>query len=96
MASFENQAAWQTEAKARPLNVGPGPVPNPSEDEVVIKVAYAAVNPVDYMVRSPIGNMCASHIDFVVSIRSHDGILISSYLWNRCCGNHCPAWLQCH
>jgi len=44
----DNQAAWITEAKTRPLKVGPGPVPNPAENEVVIKVAYAAVNPTDW------------------------------------------------
>lgn len=51
MASiFKNEAAWVTSAKARPLEVGPGPQPNPSENEVVIKVAYAAVNPTDWKV----------------------------------------------
>ncbi|KAJ5246254.1 alcohol dehydrogenase [Penicillium chermesinum] len=52
MTSFENQAALQIEAKARPFKVGPGPVPNPSEDEVVIKVAYVAINPVDHIVQA--------------------------------------------
>lgn len=51
MPVFENKAAWITAAQANPLKVGPGPIPNPSDDEVVIKVAYAAVNPVDWKVR---------------------------------------------
>ncbi|PQE26023.1 Zinc-binding alcohol dehydrogenase domain-containing cipB protein [Rutstroemia sp. NJR-2017a BBW] len=46
--NFENEAAWITAAKTRPLKVGPGPKPDPSENEVVIEVAYAAVNPTDY------------------------------------------------
>ncbi|KUJ12993.1 putative alcohol dehydrogenase [Mollisia scopiformis] len=44
----DNQAAWQTAIKTRPLEVGPGRTPNPGENEVVIKVAYAAVNPCDF------------------------------------------------
>jgi NADPH:quinone reductase-like Zn-dependent oxidoreductase len=50
VSSFENEAAWITAAKTRPLKVGPGPKPDPSENEVVIEVAYAAVNPTDYKV----------------------------------------------
>lgn len=49
-STFSNEAAWITAARARSLKVGPGPQPDPTEDEVVIKVAYAAVNPVDYKV----------------------------------------------
>jgi NADPH:quinone reductase-like Zn-dependent oxidoreductase len=49
-----NEAAWITGARARPLKIGPGPIPNPLENEVVIKVAYAAVNPVDWKVRPSI------------------------------------------
>jgi NADPH:quinone reductase-like Zn-dependent oxidoreductase len=51
MATFESKAAWIRAAQATPLEVGPGPTPNPSENEVVIKVAYSAVNPVDWKVR---------------------------------------------
>lgn len=54
MAPFINEAAWLTSANARPFQVGPGPEPSPSENEVVIKVAYAAVNPIDWKVSSAI------------------------------------------
>ncbi|ATZ50911.1 hypothetical protein BCIN_06g03810 [Botrytis cinerea B05.10] len=42
-----NQAAWIPTAKGQ-VKVGPGPVPSPKDNEVVIEVAYAAVNPVDW------------------------------------------------
>lgn len=51
--NFDNEAAWLESSKAHPLKVGPGPKPDPAEDEVVIKVAYAAVNPLDWKVRLP-------------------------------------------
>ncbi|CZR68146.1 related to oxidoreductase [Phialocephala subalpina] len=43
-----NKAAWIPFEKAKYLEVGPGPTPDPGENEVVIKVAYAAVNPSDW------------------------------------------------
>lgn len=48
----DNKAAWITEKGARPFKVGPGPIPDPAENEVVIKVAYTAINPVDVIVSS--------------------------------------------
>ncbi|KAF7959520.1 hypothetical protein EAE96_001136 [Botrytis aclada] len=42
-----NQAAWIPTEKGQ-VKVGPGPVPSPRENEVVIEVAYAAVNPTDW------------------------------------------------
>lgn len=46
-----NYAAWLQAEKANPLVVGAGPTPDPSENEVVIKVAYATVTPADWKVR---------------------------------------------
>ncbi|KAF7166400.1 hypothetical protein CNMCM5623_000088 [Aspergillus felis] len=45
-----NEAAWVPAEKAR-CEVGPGPLPKPAENEVVIEVAYAAVNPIDYLMQ---------------------------------------------
>ncbi|CAD6446014.1 b9fe396f-29e8-402e-aa0f-fa24a5e3b598 [Sclerotinia trifoliorum] len=45
-----NQAAWTPTENAK-VEVGPGPVPNPKENEVVIEVAYAAVNPMDWKIQ---------------------------------------------
>lgn len=47
---LDNEAAWIKAFKAYPLEVGPGPQPDPTENEVVIKVAYAAANPLDWKV----------------------------------------------
>ncbi|KAH8697538.1 putative zinc binding dehydrogenase [Talaromyces proteolyticus] len=44
----DNEAAWLESFKGYPLKVGPGPKQEPAEDEIVIKVAYAAVNPLDW------------------------------------------------
>lgn len=45
-----NIAAWLPTEKAAAVEIGPGPTPDPAENEVVIEVAYAAVNPTDWMV----------------------------------------------
>ncbi|KAJ5629596.1 alcohol dehydrogenase [Penicillium herquei] len=47
-APFVNEAAWLPTANARPVKVADGPKPDPSGNEVVIKVAYAPVNPSDW------------------------------------------------
>lgn len=49
--TFTNRAAWIQGEKVHPLVVEDGPTPDPSENEVVIKVSYAAVNPADWVVR---------------------------------------------
>lgn len=49
-AILDNEAAWLDSPSAYPLRVGPGPQPDPADDEVVIKVAYGAVNPLDWKV----------------------------------------------
>lgn len=67
---INNQAAWIPTEKAR-VEVGPGPVPNPQKNEVVIEVAYAAINPADYKVSSLI------QTPSVLSIPSHPASFIS-------------------
>jgi NADPH:quinone reductase-like Zn-dependent oxidoreductase len=62
MSAFKNQAAWIMTAKAKDLEVKEGPVPNPTAEEVVIKVAYAAVNPTDWKVRTPATPFVKSNI----------------------------------
>ncbi|KAF7885591.1 uncharacterized protein EAF02_004100 [Botrytis sinoallii] len=42
-----NEAAWIPTEKGQ-IKVGPGPTPSPRDNEVVIEVAYAAVNPTDW------------------------------------------------
>jgi NADPH:quinone reductase-like Zn-dependent oxidoreductase len=48
--NFRNEAAWIVAEKSHPLEVSSGPKPDPIGNEIVIKVAYAAVNPTDYKV----------------------------------------------
>lgn len=51
MASgVKNQAAYIVAEKKSPLEVRDAPTPQPADDEVVIKVAYAAINPTDWKV----------------------------------------------
>jgi NADPH:quinone reductase-like Zn-dependent oxidoreductase len=50
VSDLKNEAAWLIGEKVTPLEVRPGPTPQPAVDEVVIKVAYAAVNPTDFKV----------------------------------------------
>lgn len=48
---FINKAAWLTGPKETPFEVGPGPDQNhPKADEIVIKVAYLAINPSEWKV----------------------------------------------
>lgn len=45
---YPNKAAWQPEANSHHLHVRDGPTPAPSADEIVIKVAYVAINPSEW------------------------------------------------
>ncbi|KAE8445395.1 hypothetical protein EG329_013408 [Mollisiaceae sp. DMI_Dod_QoI] len=47
----DNKAAWLLAEQAPVMEVGTGPIPIPEENEVVIKVAYAAVNPADWKIQ---------------------------------------------
>ncbi|MCJ1292916.1 hypothetical protein MMC34_004469 [Xylographa carneopallida] len=46
-----NTAAYQTAAKARPLEVRPAPYTSPGKNEILIKNAVVAINPLDWMLQ---------------------------------------------
>ncbi|KAF2027566.1 GroES-like protein [Setomelanomma holmii] len=48
---MSNQAAWITEAKAKPLQVKEAPMPKAGKGEVVVKNHAVAVNPVDWKIQ---------------------------------------------
>ncbi|KAH8660000.1 zinc-binding alcohol dehydrogenase domain-containing protein cipB [Xylariales sp. PMI_506] len=50
--SPENRAAWITASKASPLSVDAAPYPTPLPNEVVIKSAAVAINPVDWKIQA--------------------------------------------
>ncbi|KAF2100486.1 oxidoreductase-like protein [Rhizodiscina lignyota] len=47
---MKNQAAWLTEAKAKPLKVGDAEYYTPGADEVLIKNSALGINPVDWSI----------------------------------------------
>jgi hypothetical protein len=53
-APVDNQAAWWQSAQDKHFTVAPAPAYTPADDEVVIKVAYVAINPSEWKVRQPI------------------------------------------
>ncbi|MCJ1316859.1 hypothetical protein MMC15_002180 [Xylographa vitiligo] len=46
-----NTAAYQTAAKVKPLEVRPAPYTSPGDNEIVVKNAAVAINPVDWMLQ---------------------------------------------
>jgi len=46
-----NKAAWITAPKAKPLKVDTGPDAKPGPDEILVKNAAVAVNPVDWKIQ---------------------------------------------
>ncbi|EAQ89420.1 hypothetical protein CHGG_06039 [Chaetomium globosum CBS 148.51] len=59
----QNQAAWLSAAKARPLAVGPAPYTPPGPGEIVIRNAAVAINPVDW-VKQQLGDVLLTHIQY--------------------------------
>ncbi|MCJ1378638.1 hypothetical protein MMC17_001737 [Xylographa soralifera] len=58
-----NTAAYQTAAKANPLKIGPAPYTSPGSNEIVIKNAAVAINPVDWMLQAQ-GDFLFSWIEY--------------------------------
>lgn len=102
MSPLVNEAAWITSAKSKPLQVGPAPAPMPEEHEIVIKVAYASVNPVDWKV----GFLPRVYKNIIlerttlnsvtVARESRVAVELSFYSRNRCRRHYCSTRLQCH
>lgn len=61
--SPQNQAAWLTGAKVRPLAVGPAPYTPPGPGQIVIRNAAVAINPVDW-VKQMLGDVLLTHIQY--------------------------------
>ncbi|KAK4539787.1 hypothetical protein LTR36_010376 [Oleoguttula mirabilis] len=63
-----NQAVWQQAAFDKAFVVGPGPdQTKPADDEMVIKVAYVAINPSEWKVRQDISVTLATAISTTIS-----------------------------
>jgi NADPH:quinone reductase-like Zn-dependent oxidoreductase len=48
---MSNQAAWIPASKANPFKVDSAPYPKPAPNEVIIKNAAVAINPVDWKIQ---------------------------------------------
>lgn len=89
-----NKAAWLPFEKAKASEVGPGPQPDPAENEVVIKVAYAAVNPTDWKVKAAI-YLLRRRLTLQLDARhSLPSVPLSLDLRRRRSRNRCTAWIK--
>lgn len=83
-SELKNNAAWFGGAKGEALKVGPGPDQSDcSADEVIIKVAYVAINPSEWKV--------------IVSYNGAFGDLADQFLRSRStntCHKHCLTSLE--
>jgi NADPH:quinone reductase-like Zn-dependent oxidoreductase len=59
----ENSAAWLTGAKVRPLAVKSSPYTSASQNEIVVKTAAVAINPLDWM-KQDTGNIVCPWIKY--------------------------------
>ncbi|KAJ5279377.1 alcohol dehydrogenase [Penicillium angulare] len=93
--AFENKAVWAPAPNSRVLEVGPGPTPNPTENEVVIKVAYVAINPADYKLQEGVNHLsypCIYGIDIAGTIMQLGSKVTQFELGQRVTG-HCDSLL---
>jgi len=59
----KNRAAYQPSKKAVSFTVSDAPYPSPSADQVVIRTAAVAVNPIDWLIQSR-GDLMYTHIKY--------------------------------
>jgi NADPH:quinone reductase-like Zn-dependent oxidoreductase len=92
-----NFAAWQVTAKTPPLEVNDAPYTSPKENEIVIKNAAVAINPVDwaFQIRGPdlfswvkypciMGSDCAGTVVRYSCFSLVYSLLVHNYTSNTC------------
>ncbi|KAK8103164.1 Dehydrogenase azaJ [Apiospora sp. TS-2023a] len=59
----ENKAAYLIGEKVRPLSVKPAPYPSPASDQLLVRVAAVAVNPIEY-IKQDLGSLLYGWVKF--------------------------------
>ena len=79
---MSNQAAWIPASTGKSFKVDSAPYPKPAPDEVIIKNAAVAINPVDWKIQVSLRD----HIDdfYLCAIRTAEaGLRITPLFWEK-------------
>jgi NADPH:quinone reductase-like Zn-dependent oxidoreductase len=79
---MSNQAAWIPASKAKSFEVDSAPYPKPAPDEVIIKNAAVAINPVEWKIQVSLGDRVNAF--YTGAIRTPEDMLINTRLfWEK-------------